>query len=120
GLWLVVDVQPGAALFEPDPGPVGGLDGDGPSFALVAAPYEARRQRAICLRAGEHDLGRDRRRRVTRHAELRRTDEQPAGENLCRDREGVDSRIEHAEAARLPDPLLARVPLPDILMPADG
>ena len=40
-----------------------------------------------------------------------------AGEDLRHDREGVDPRVEHAEAARLEDPLLARVPFVHILVP---
>ena len=45
--------------------------------------------------------------------------EQSAGEDGGRDREGVDARVEHAEPARLPDPLLARMPFMDVLVPDD-
>ena len=96
-----------------------GRDLDRPLLALAAPPVEAGGQGPVGFRAGEGDVGRNRGLRVFREAEVRRLHEQAAGEDFRRDREGVDAGIEHAEPARLPDPLLAGMPFVDVLMPVD-
>ena len=118
-LALAIEDQPRAAVLEANAGAVAGLDGDRPFLALGPPPVEACGQRPVRFRAVEGDVGGDRGLRILRKAELGLLDEQAAGEDLGRDREGVDPRIEHAEAARLPDPLLARMPFVDVLVPVD-
>ena len=51
--------------------------------------------------------------------ELRTLDENRLRHDLGDDRKRVDAGIEDAEAARLPDPLLAGMPVADIFLPVD-
>ncbi len=116
---LAVDEERGPAILEADFDAVGGVHDYRPLLALGPAPVEARGERPVRLGAGEKDLGRDRRLRIPGNAQRGFADEEAAGEDARGDGEGVDPGVEHAEPARLPDPLLARVPLGDILVPDD-
>ena len=55
--------------------------------------------------------------RLAGNSRLERLDEDRLGHDAGDDGERVDARIEDAEAAGLPDPLLARMPVPHILFP---
>ena len=67
----------------------------------------------------EAKAGGDRRLAIGRDKQRRRLHGERAGQDAGQYRQRVDSGIEHAEAARLPDPLLARMPDADILLPGD-
>src|SRR5438309_799344 len=116
---LTVENELGTAIFESDPGAFAGLDSNRPFLTLASPPIEARVKRPIGLRARKNDVGGNRRLGVLGNLELRRLHEQAAREDFGGDRKGVDAGVEHAEAARLPDPLLARMPFVDILVPVD-
>ena len=118
-----VDDEPCAAAREREARAVLRLGRDLPgSGRRFLAPVEVGRQRAVRdeRRAREADLGRDRHGLVGRRHESRRRDEDRLGHDPGQDRERVDAGVEHAEAGRLPDPGLARMPAADILLPGDG
>ena len=64
------------------------------------------------------EAGRDRRLLVGGDEQLRLPHEQRQGQDAGGDRQSVDAGIEHAEAARRPDPFLARMPFAHVLQPA--
>src|SRR5579862_6554860 len=65
----------------------------------------------------EHDVGGDRRLAIRRDMQIGFAHEEGLGKDFGEDGDRVDARIEHAEAAGLPDPGLARMPLADVFLP---
>eukprot|EP01137_Pigoraptor_chileana_P001417 Opistho-2@39025 len=116
-LHFAVQTQ-GVAAFGQEQAALVGIDRDIPCLRAGLAPVEhgvdrrARRRRHGQRRA-------DRRLLVRRDFERSRQDGDRLTDDFRQDREGIDARIEHAEAARFPDPGLARMPVTDILAPLD-
>jgi hypothetical protein len=86
-------------------------------LAFLEAPVHFRAERPRV--ADEGQAGGDRRLFVGWIEQVGARDEQRHRQDAGRDRQRVDPGIEHAEAARLPDPFLPRMPFAHILEPAD-
>src|SRR6185437_8832319 len=69
--------------------------------------------------AGDFEARGDRRGAVGRRLQFGVGQHQLAGEDRREDRQRVDARVEYSEAARLPDPFLARVPYAHVFLPGD-
>ncbi len=72
------------------------------------------------LRIGEFDLRCNRRCPIGRKVQHRAPDEERSRQDLGEYRQRVDAGIEHAEATRLEDPGLARMPDADVFLPDDA
>ncbi|MNR41830.1 hypothetical protein D3C85_1602690 [compost metagenome] len=70
-------------------------------------------------RVGHLDAGGNRRLAVVRHAQLGGLHEQRQRQQMGHNRQGIDARIEDAQATGLPDPGLAGVPLAHVFFPVD-
>jgi hypothetical protein len=92
------------------------LDDDVPALRALLAEVEVGGDVEAGI-VGEGDARGDRGIAVFGVIQLRLGDEERARQDAGDDREGVDAGVEHAEAARVEDPRLARVPDANVLAP---
>ena len=115
---LIVEDEDLAAFRQGQTSAIVGLDGDVPGLRAFLAPVEFGGE-VDAGGVGEGEIRRNRRLPVVREGECSLCQEEGLGQNGRGDGQGINARIEDAEPAGLPDPVLARMPTPHILLPDD-